>query len=91
MLDIRDLTTIADYFVICTANSDRQINAIADALSDSLDDEGVSTLHSEGVGTSGWALIDYGDVIMHIFTPEERTYYSLEKLWGAAKPVLRVQ
>ncbi len=91
LLDIRGLTTIADYFVICTAGTDRQIKAITDALFETLDKEGVSPLHSEGVGGSGWVLIDYGDVIVHLFMPSERAYYSLEKLWGSATPVLRIQ
>jgi len=91
LLDIRGLTTIADYFVICSAGSDRQSGAITDALLETLDKEGVSPLHSEGIGQSGWVLVDYVDVIVHIFTPAERAYYTLEKLWGAAPAVLRMQ
>jgi ribosome-associated protein len=91
MLDIHSLTTIADFFVICSAGSERQIGAITDALLETLDKDGVSPLHSEGIGESGWVLMDYNDVIVHIFTPAERSYYSLEKLWGAAPVVLRVQ
>ena len=91
MLDIHSLTTIADYFVICSAGSDRQIGAITDALLETLDKDGVSPLHSEGIGGSGWVLMDYNDVIVHIFTPTARSYYTLEKLWGAAPVVLRVQ
>jgi ribosome-associated protein len=91
MLDIHALTTIADYFVICSASSERQSGAITDAVMDTLDKDGVSALHSEGVGQSGWVLLDYGDVIVHIFTPQQRTYYNLEKLWELAVPVLRIQ
>jgi ribosome-associated protein len=91
LLDIRGLTTFADYFVICSAGSDRQSGAITDALLETLDKEGVSALHSEGIGQSGWVLVDYGDVIVHVFTPAERAYYTLEKLWGAAPAVLRMQ
>ncbi len=91
LLDIRDLTTIADYFVICSAGSERQLGAIADALLETLDKEGVSPLHSEGIGESGWVLVDYGDVIVHIFTEVQRAYYGLEKLWNNAVPVLRMQ
>jgi ribosome-associated protein len=91
MLDIHDLTTIADFFVICSTGSERQSGAITDALLETLDKEGVTPLHSEGIGESGWVLMDYGDVIIHIFTPAERSYYSLEKLWGAAPVVLRMQ
>lgn len=91
VLDVRELTSIADYFVICSAGSDRQIGAITDALLETLDKEGVSPLHSEGIGDSGWVLMDYNDVIVHVFTPDERAYYSLEKLWNAAPVVLRMQ
>ena len=90
MLDIHSLTTIADFFVICTVSSARQSVAIADALSEALSDAGVSPLHSEGIGESGWVLIDYGDVIVHIFTEAERDYYSLETLWASAPVVLRM-
>lgn len=91
LLDIRGLTTIADYFVICSANTDRQIGAITDALLETLGKAGVSPLHSEGLGQSGWVLMDYGDVIVHIFTPAERAYYGLEKLWSAGATILHIQ
>ena len=91
ILDIRGLTIIADYFVICSAGSERQIGAIVDALLETLDKEGVSPLHSEGIGESGWVLMDYSDVIIHIFTEAQRAYYRLEKLWSSALPVLRIQ
>ncbi len=91
ILDIRSLTSFADYFVICSAGSDRQIGAITDALQETLTKDDVKPLHSEGIGESGWVLMDYGDVIVHIFTPAERAYYSLEKLWSAAPAVLRIQ
>ena len=91
MLDIRSLTTFADYFVVCSAGSERQIGAITDALQEGLIADHIKPLHSEGIGESGWVLMDYGDVIVHIFTPAERAYYSLEKLWSAAPAVLRVQ
>lgn len=91
LLDVRALTTIADYFVISTAGSDRQTKAMTDALFEALSKDGVSPLHSEGVGESGWVLVDYGDVIVHIFSAAERAYYSLEKLWNAAPIILRIQ
>lgn len=91
ILDIRNLTTFADYFVICSAASDRQVGAITSALRDELIETKIKPLHSEGAGQSGWVLMDYGDVIVHIFTPEERAYYGLEKLWSAAPAVLRIQ
>jgi ribosome-associated protein len=91
LLDIHALTSIADYFVICTAGSTRQISAITDALFDTLADVDIKPLHSEGIGESGWVLVDYGDVIVHIFTEAERDYYSLEQLWKDAPVVLRMQ
>jgi len=91
LLDIRGLTTIADYFVVCTAGSDRQIKAVTENLEEELGDIDVNPLHIEGMDGSGWVLMDYGDVIVHIFSPAERAYYSLEKLWGAAPLVLRIQ
>jgi len=91
MLDIRHLTTIADYFVVCTAASERQLKAVTDAVLETVGKAGVDALHTEGVGESGWVLLDYGSVIVHIFAPAERQYYRLERLWSAATPVLRVQ
>lgn len=91
MLDIHELTTIADYFVVCTAGNERQLKAIVDAIDETLKKAGVSALHAEGVGESGWVLMDYGSVIAHIFAPAEREYYRLERLWSSATPVLRVQ
>lgn len=91
LLDIRDLTTIADYFVVCSADSARQMKAVTDALYDTLAKDGIKPLNSEGIGNSGWALVDYGDVIVHVFLPAERSYYALEKLWASATPVLRMQ
>ncbi len=91
MLDIRRLTTIADYFVVCTAASERQLKAVTDAVLETVGKDGVDALHTEGVGESGWVLLDYGSVIVHIFAPAERQYYRLERLWSAATPVLRIQ
>jgi ribosome-associated protein len=91
LLDIRRLTTIADYFVICSGASERQIAALTRAVLEELDKEHVAPLHSEGVGESGWVLLDYGSVIVHIFAPEVRDYYRLERLWSQALTVVRIQ
>ncbi len=85
LLDIRDVTTIADYFVICSGNNRRQIQAIADAIEEQLEEQGARLLHREGVAEGGWILLDFGDVIVHIFGPKEREYYRLERLWSEAK------
>jgi ribosome-associated protein len=92
LLDIRGVSLIADYFVICTAGSDRQTSAILKDLSEKLLEEfGRKPLHTEGKGDSGWVLLDYGDVIVHIFSPQQRTFYNLEQLWASATPVVRLQ
>ncbi|HYT29047.1 MAG TPA: ribosome silencing factor [Ktedonobacteraceae bacterium] len=91
LLDIREITTIADYFVICSGNNTRQIQAIADAIDEELGKQGARVLHREGVAESGWLLLDFGDVIIHIFGPKEREYYRLERLWSEAKTVVYLQ
>ena len=92
LLDIRGVSLIADYFVICTAGSDRQTSAILKDLSEKLIEEYArKPMHTEGKGDSGWVLLDYGDVIVHIFSPQQRSFYNLEQLWAAATPVVRLQ
>lgn len=84
ILDLRNLTTIADYFVVCSADSDTQVKAIADEVSKKLSEQGIKTWHTEGYNTLNWVLLDYFDVVVHIFKNEARRYYNLEKLWGDA-------
>jgi ribosome-associated protein len=91
LLDIRDLTTIADYFIICNGNNARQIAAIAEAIEDGLKKQGARLLNREGGAESGWLILDYGDIIVHIFGPKEREYYRLERLWSEAKTVVYLQ
>ena len=91
LLDIRELCSFADYFVICSGESSRQINSICDEIIHSLKREGILIHHREGSVDSGWLLLDYRDVIIHIFTPGQREYYQLDKLWNQAKPVIRIQ
>jgi ribosome-associated protein len=91
LLDIHTVTTIADYFVICTGNNLRQIQAIADALDEELGKQGAKVLYREGVADSGWVLLDFGDIIVHIFGPKEREYYRLERLWSEAQTVVYLQ
>lgn len=90
VLDLQTLSTIADYFVICCGNSTTQLRSIAEAIEQSLKAEGVPVLHREGLPESGWMLLDYGDVIVHVFLPETRDFYSLERLWGDA-PELSIE
>lgn len=90
MLDIRPISSFADYFVICSADSERQIHAICDAIDQALKEEGSRLLHVEGKEDSGWVLLDFGQVIVHIFSAPQREYYDIEKLWDKATPVVRI-
>lgn len=84
ILDLRKLTSIADFFVICSADSDTQVKAIADEIDDRLRDEGIKTNIKEGYESLNWVLLDYFDVVVHVFHKESRGFYNLEKLWGDA-------
>jgi ribosome-associated protein len=91
LLDLGGLTTMADYFVICSGGSERQLDSIAGGIIASLRDERVKPIGREGTSASHWILIDFGSVIVHVFTPPERDYYGLEKHWSEARTILRVQ
>jgi ribosome-associated protein len=91
LLDTRAICGFTDYFVIGSSESDRQLLAVYEEIEARLKKAGVIPLHSEGSSGSGWMVLDYGSVIIHIFSPREREYYQLEKLWETAKPVLRIQ
>lgn len=84
------MCTFTDYFVFCSGDSERQIQAICDEIDETLRREGVSPYRREGSVDSGWVLLDFGEVIVHIFAPQEREYYELEKLWSKATPVIRI-
>jgi len=90
MLRTAELTTMADFFVICSGRSDRQVQALAGAIVDELRDDGIRPLGIEGKASARWVLLDFGSVIVHVFAPEEREYYGLERLWGKAAQVVRV-
>jgi ribosome-associated protein len=87
VLDLQAVSTIADYFVICTGASRTQLRAIADAVESRLEDEGFRVAHREGLPESGWLLLDYSDVVVHVFLPETRDFYALDRLWGDAPEV----
>ncbi len=90
LLDLRGLAPFADYFVIMSAESSRQIEALEQDLSQTLKGAGVARHRREGTAASGWVLLDFSNVIIHIFSPEEREYYDLERLWQRAPQVVRV-
>ncbi len=92
LLDIREQAPFADYFVIATATSERQSKSLVDTLVDTLRQEArIRPLFIEGESYSGWQLLDYGQVIVHIFSPELRDYYRLEELWRDARVVVHLQ
>ncbi len=90
MLDMSEVTLLADYYVLCDGSSNRQINAVSDELIETLRKEGSRPALVEGDSSSGWVLIDFGSVIVHIFSPEKRAYYQLEDLWKEAPIVVRM-
>ena len=91
LLDIQGIATFADYFVLLSAESTRQINAVVEDITHELKNEGVQLGRREGTVESGWVLLDYGDVLIHVFSPEERDYYQLEEFWKEAIPLVQVQ
>lgn len=84
VMDLRKIASFADYFVICSADSDVQVKAIADQIDESLSKEGIKCWHKEGFKALSWVLLDYVDVVVHIFRKDARDFYNLEKLWGDA-------
>lgn len=91
LLDVRELCSFADYFVICSGSVERQIEAIRDEIDQALGQQGATVRHTEGGVDSGWILMDFGDVVVHIFEPPQREYYGLDKLWSKATLILRIQ
>ena len=83
-LDVGELTSYADGFLLCSAASDRQVGAIADAIRRQLKNAGCRPLHKEGASRSDWVLLDFGDFVVHVFTEDRRAYYGLDSLWGDA-------
>ncbi len=90
MLRTTEVTTMADYFVICSGRSERQVQALAGAIVDELRDDGIKPFGVEGRPSARWVLIDYGSVIVHVFAAEEREFYGLERLWSNAAQVVRL-
>lgn len=92
LLDLREHTVFADYFLICTGESDRQLQALAQGITgDAKKKAEVLPQGVEGDADAGWLLVDFGDLIVHLFSPEKRDYYDLEDLWGDAHVVLHMQ
>jgi len=91
MLDMEGVSLLADYFILCNAESKPQFRAIVEEVEKRVKAAGARRLHIEGEADSGWVLLDYGDVVVHIFDPELRAYYKLEDLWKHARLVVRIQ
>jgi ribosome-associated protein len=91
LLDIREVSGFADYMVIMTANSARQTRALGDEIEDQVNKAGFRIHHREGTPDSGWILLDFGDLVVHVFGETQREYYRLEQVWKTAKELVRLQ
>ncbi|MEK6690559.1 MAG: ribosome silencing factor [Nitrospirota bacterium] len=87
VLELKGLSTIADYFLICSGITTRQVKAVAEAVEEKLSKETVYPSHIEGLPDAHWVLMDYGDLVVHVFDEDTRHYYELEKLWGDAQKI----
>jgi ribosome-associated protein len=87
VLDVQGVSSVTDYFLVCSGRSAPHVKTIADAIREELKEDGVRPLHAEGHPESGWVLLDYGDVLMHVFLEDTRAYYALERLWGDAPSI----
>jgi ribosome-associated protein len=90
-MDISKVSSFTDYFVIASAGSQRQMNALIESLDTDLRDDGIRPRRTEGSPDSGWVLIDFGDAIVHLFSPDQREYYALESLWAKGVSVVHIQ
>ncbi|MDP9351060.1 MAG: ribosome silencing factor [Chloroflexota bacterium] len=91
LLDLRGVTVVSDFFVICTGTSDRQVATLVRTLTDKAEEMGIGTKRIEGATDGGWVLIDFEDVIAHVFSPDQRSFYRLDELWKEAQPLLMIQ
>ena len=88
ILEIKDISVLTDYFIVCTGTSTTHIKSLADAVDEKLSQAGREPFHIEGYKTARWILMDYGEVVVHIFHSDEREFYDLERLWADAKQIL---
>lgn len=91
LIDIRGIASFAEYFVICSGTSERMLDSLAEAVSESAKKNYSLNSRIEGLPSAGWMVIDLGDVVIHLFSPEQRDYYRLEELWSKGKVLLRLQ
>ena len=91
LMDIHEISDFADYFILCTGTSDRMLSALADDLVRRMRSQESLHARTEGSPQDGWILVDFGNLIVHLFSPDRRDYYRLEDLWGKGKVLLRLQ
>lgn len=90
LLDVHEVSILADYFVLCSGTSERQLDALIQEVQQQAQKAGARLLHLEGEPNTGWILLDYGDVVVHLFSPELRAYYRLEELWKDSNVLVRM-
>lgn len=86
-LDMKEISFIADYFLICEGSNERQVQAIAKGINDAVSEKGLNIARMEGLDHARWVLVDLGSIVCHVFHKDERSYYNLERLWGDAPQV----
>jgi len=91
MFDLREVSDFADYFVVLTAQSSRQINSLSQDIEEALEASGAALHHREGTPPSGWVLLDFSEVIVHLFGPSEREFYDIDRAWDQAIETVRIQ
>ena len=91
LLDVREISAFNDYMVIMSADNPRQVGALVDELEKAITESGLRLHHIEGTQESGWVLLDFSDIVIHVFSEEQRGYYRLDEVWRAAKTLVRLQ
>lgn len=91
LLDLQNIATFTDYFIICTGTSDRMLDALADSVITSIQEKHQVKGRVDGRSSGGWMVVDYGSILVHLFSPAQREFYNLEELWQAGKILLHVQ
>lgn len=87
VLEIKDISSLADYFIIASGNNPNQLRAMADEVDEKLFKAGFRLKHSEGMSSKNWVLMDFGDIVVHLFNKEDRGFYNIERIWGDAKVI----
>jgi ribosome-associated protein len=91
LLDLKDIASFTDYFVLCTGTSDRMLDALADATLETVRKHFRKRGRKQGEAREGWVVVDYGDVVVHLFSPDQRAYYDLEEFWSKGRVLVRLQ